>query len=134
MDPSSPGTLLLPPRIQGHSGGKHIDPTLQDIVSLPNVFAEHIYHDGSSHDLHSIIKSGLIPGGKMTRTCGVLHNRESDVRRSAQRSRVRPDEAGIAVYKNNWKIHKNTEYRCMLRVVQGKRCQFYRTRSNVSIS
>ena len=43
---------------------KHIDPTLQDNVLLPSDFAEYIYHVGSSHDLHSIIQSGLIPGGK----------------------------------------------------------------------
>ena len=37
---------------------------LRDNVLLPNDFAEHIYHVGSSHDLHSIIQSGLIPSGK----------------------------------------------------------------------
>ena len=47
-----------------HIAGKHINPTLQDNVLLPGGFAEHIYHVGSSHDLHSIIQSGLIPGGK----------------------------------------------------------------------
>ena len=46
---------------------KHIDPTLQDNVLLPNDFAEHIYHAGRSHDLHSFVQSGLIPGGKMSR-------------------------------------------------------------------
>ena len=52
------------PLWQGHSGRKHINPTLQDNVLLPSNFAEHIYHVGSSHDTHSIIQSGLIPGGK----------------------------------------------------------------------
>ena len=41
-----------------------VDLTLQDNVLLPSDFAEHIYHVGSSHDTHSIIQSGLIPGGK----------------------------------------------------------------------
>ena len=50
--------------MQGHSGGKHIDPTLQDNVLLQSDCAEHIYHVGGSHDTHSIIQSGLIPGGK----------------------------------------------------------------------
>ena len=53
--------------IQGNSGGTHIDPTLQDNVLLPDDFAEHIYHAGSSHDLPSIIQSGLIPGEKSLR-------------------------------------------------------------------
>ena len=50
--------------IQGHSEGKHFSPTLQDNVLLPDDFAEHIYHVGSSHGTHSIIQSGLIPNGK----------------------------------------------------------------------
>ena len=41
-----------------------MNPTLQDNVLLPDDFAEHIYHVGSSHDLYSIIQSGLIPGEK----------------------------------------------------------------------
>ena len=35
-----------------------------DNVLLPSDFAGHIYHAGSSYDLHSIIQSGLIPGSK----------------------------------------------------------------------
>ena len=48
-----------------------IDPTLQDNVLLPNDFAEHICHVGSSHDLHSIVQSGLIPAGEKLRTGGM---------------------------------------------------------------
>ena len=69
VDPNSE-TLLYLRAIQGHSGGKHINPTLPDNVLLPNDFAEHIYHAGSSHDLRSIIQSGLIPDGKMSRKGG----------------------------------------------------------------
>ena len=65
VDPHSADTILLLRAIQGHSGGKHIDAYIarQRVVTERN-FAEHIYHVGSSHDLHSIIQSGLIPGGK----------------------------------------------------------------------
>ena len=45
----------------------HIDISssyLQDNVLLPGDFVEHIYHVGSSHDMLSIIQSGLILGGK----------------------------------------------------------------------
>ena len=38
---------------QGHSGGEHINATLQDNVLLPSDF-----------DTHSIIQSALSPGGK----------------------------------------------------------------------
>ena len=64
MDPYSADTILYLRVIQGHSGAKHVNPTLQDNVLLPGDFAEHINHGGSSHDTHSIIQSGLIPGGK----------------------------------------------------------------------
>ena len=40
-----------------------IYPALQGNALLPGDFAECIYHVGSSHDMHSIIQSGLIPGG-----------------------------------------------------------------------
>ena len=64
MDPYSADTILYLRAIEGHSGGKHINPTLQDNVLLPSDFAEQNYNVGSSHDLHSIIQSGLIPRGK----------------------------------------------------------------------
>ena len=64
VNPNSPEHFLYLRAIQGHSGGLHVDPTLQDNVLLPGDFAEHIYHVGNSHDLHSIIQSGLIRGGK----------------------------------------------------------------------
>ena len=51
VNPYSADTISYLRSIQGHSGGKHIDPTLQDNVLLPSDFAEHIYHVGSSHDL-----------------------------------------------------------------------------------
>ena len=58
MDLNSPETFLF------LRGGTHTDPTLQDHVLLPDDVAKHIYHVGSSHDLHSVILSGLIAGGK----------------------------------------------------------------------
>ena len=64
VDPNSLETFLYLRAIQGHSGGTHIDPALQDNVLLPDDFAEHIHHVGSSHDFHSVIQSGMIPGEK----------------------------------------------------------------------
>ena len=40
VDPYSADTILYFRAIQGHSGGKHIDPTLQDNMLLPSDFAE----------------------------------------------------------------------------------------------
>ena len=40
-----------------------IDPSLQDNVLIPNGFFEYICHIGCGINLHSIVNSGLIPGG-----------------------------------------------------------------------
>ena len=50
--------------IQGHSGGIAIDPELQDNVLLPKGFTEYIHHVGNVSEVHSIMRSGLIPGGQ----------------------------------------------------------------------
>ena len=50
--------------LQGHSGRNRIDPSLQDNVLIPNVFFDCIYHIGCAINLHSIMNSGLIPGGE----------------------------------------------------------------------
>ena len=101
------------PSIRGHSGGTHIDPTLQHSVLLPDDFAEHNYHAGSSHDLHSIIQSGLVPGGK-----SVKKERHAAFIKAVnamfvdQHKEVEYDlaNARIAVYKNYWTIHQNIVY------------------------
>ena len=135
VDPSSAETLYLR-ATQGHSGGNEIDPALQDNVLLPSDFAEYIYHLGSSHDMHSIIQSGLIPGGK-------------DVKKGSHRvffTAVNPipihlhsqsdydvTKPRIAVYKQNWKIHQNTVYWSNSRVAQKKGLTSYQTRSDAII-
>ena len=50
--------------LQGHSGRNLIDPSSQDNVLIPDNFFKYIYHVGSAINLHSIIYSGLIPGGQ----------------------------------------------------------------------
>ena len=50
--------------IQGHSGRSLIDLSLQDNVLIPDDFFEYIHHVGCAINLHSIINSGLIPGGQ----------------------------------------------------------------------
>ena len=75
---------------------EHINPTLQDNVLVPSDFAEHIYHVGSSHDLDSIIQSGLIPGGKDVKKGrhAVFFTAVNPMfTRSAQREGLRRDEA-----------------------------------------
>ena len=50
--------------LQGHSGRNLIDLSLQDNVINQSNFFQYIYHVGCAFNLHSIIRSGLIPGGQ----------------------------------------------------------------------
>ena len=50
--------------LQGHSGRNLIDPSLSDNVIILDDFFEYIYHIGCAVSLHSIINSGLTPGGQ----------------------------------------------------------------------
>ena len=86
--------------------------------------------------MHSIIQSGLVPGGKDVKhriqtvfftavnpKLAHLHKqRDYDVRKPR-----------IAVHKQNWKIHQKTVYWATLRVALKKRLTFFQTRSNAII-
>ena len=109
MDPLSADTILYVRAIHGHSGGKHINLTLQDNVLLPSDFAEHIYHVGSSHNLHSIIQSGLMPGGKDAKKgrhavfFTAVNPMFVDQHKEQGYDLTKPRSG---VYKNYWKGHK----------------------------
>ena len=60
----SSGTTLYLRALQGHSGRSLIDPSLQDNVIILDGFFKYIYLVGCAINLHSIINSGLIPGGQ----------------------------------------------------------------------
>ena len=50
--------------IQGHCEGNKADLSLLNYVEIPCNWSEYIYQVGSSLDLHAVIQSGLIAGGK----------------------------------------------------------------------
>ena len=50
--------------MQDHSGKQKVDPALQDLVVVPEGSTDYICHVGATHDLHSIIYSGLIARGR----------------------------------------------------------------------
>ena len=58
------GTVVYFRALQGHSGRNLIDPSLQDNVLIQSNFFQNIYHVGCAFNLHSIISSGLVPGGQ----------------------------------------------------------------------
>ena len=60
----SSGTILYLRALQGRLGRNLIDLSLQDNVIIPDAFFKYIYHVGCAINLHSIISSGLIPGGQ----------------------------------------------------------------------
>ena len=62
-DPSKQEILYLR-ALQGHSGRNLFDPSLQENVLIPDDFFKYIYHVGCANNLHSMINSGLIPGGQ----------------------------------------------------------------------
>ena len=64
LNPDSSKHISYIRAIQGHSGGIAIDPELQDNVLLPEGQTENIYHVGNVSEMHSIIRSGLILGGR----------------------------------------------------------------------
>ena len=98
---------------QGHSGRNLIDPTLQDNVFIPNNFFQYIYHVGCAINLHSIINSGLILGGKN------LNNRQTvfflpfDPRDKDHKD---PEKIDLSVPRraqylhNAWKRHQDAVY------------------------
>ena len=58
------GEILYLRALQGHSGRNLVDPSLRDNVLIPDGFIKYMYHVGCAINLHSIINSGLIPGGQ----------------------------------------------------------------------
>ena len=64
LNPKSSSHFLYLRANQGHSGDNALDPELQDNVLLPKRFTEYTYHVGNASAMNSIIRSGLIPGGR----------------------------------------------------------------------
>ena len=57
-------TIVYFRALQGHSGRFLIVPSLLDNAVIQVGFFQRIYHIGCAFNLHSIINSGLIPGGQ----------------------------------------------------------------------
>ena len=132
----SSGTILYLRALQGHSGRNLIVPTLQDNVLIPNNFFECIYHVGCAINLHSIVNSGLIPGGQNlsnTQTVFFLlvdpmdkkHKDLGTIDLNAPRHAQRMHKA--------WKRHQNTVYWVDINLALKKGLKFYQTRSNAII-
>ena len=137
MNPNPSRHFLYFRAIQGHSGCNLVDPTLQDSVLLPDDFAEYIYHIGNANEMHSIIKSGLIPGGRSLKKDwqSVFFTALNPMDDNQDLEEVEYDlnKPRIAVYKNTWRAHQNAVFWCNVKLVQRKGLQFYQTRSHAII-
>ena len=132
----SSGTILYLWALQGHLGRCLIDPSLQDNVIIPHGFFKYIQHVGCAINLHSIINSGLIPGGQN------LSNRQTVFFLLVDpMDKERKDPATIdleaphlAQYMHKaWKKRQNTVYWVDINLPLKKGLKFYQTRSNAVI-
>ena len=132
----SSGTILYLRALQGHSGRNLIDPMLQDNVVISDGFFKYIYHVGCAINLHSIINSGLMPGGQN------LSNRQTVFFLPVDpmdKKHKDPDTIDMnaprhAQYMHKaWKKHQNTVYWVDINLALKKGLKFYQTRSNAII-
>ena len=119
---------------------------IQDAVSLillyrtmyciPCNFFQYIYHIGCAINLHSIINSGLIPGGQNSSKRQTVFFLPVD---RMDKSHKDPDEIDLNVPRraqylhNAWKRHQDAVYWVDINLAIEKGLTFYQTRSNAII-
>ena len=132
----SSGTILYLRALQGHSGRSLIDPSLQDNVVFPDGFFKYIYHVGCAIDLHSIINSGMIPGGQNLSKRQTVFFLLVDpmYKEHKDPDSIDSEAPRFAQYMHKaWKKHRNTVYWVDIELAQRKGVKFYKTRSNAII-
>ena len=130
------GTIVYFRALQGHSGRNLIDPSLQGNVIIQSNFSQHIYHVGCAFNLHSIISSGLIPGGQSLskrQTAFFLPVHPVD------KNHKDPETIDLSVPRHAqymheaWKRHQNAVYWVNINLAMRKGLKFYQTRSHAII-
>ena len=130
------GAMLYLRALQGHSGRSLIDPTSQDNVIIPSDFFQFIDHVRCAINLHSIINSGLIPGGQN------LSNRQTVFfllvdpmdKNHKDLDTIDLNAPRHAQYMHKaWKKHQNTVHWVDINLALKKGLKFYQTRSNAII-
>ena len=129
------GSIIYLRALQGHSGSNLIDPALQDNVLIgPGIFP-YIYHVGSTFNLHSIVRNGLVPGGQNLRRRQTVFFLPVDPRNEDHKDPEYIDFSAprLARYlQNAWKRHQDAV--CWVDTDLGIReGLFYQTRSNAII-
>ena len=131
-----PGIIVYFRALGGHSGRNLIDPSLQDNVVTPRRFFQYIDHIGCAFNLHSIINSGLIPGGPNSSKRQTVFFLPVDPRDKSHKDPEKIDlnEPRRAQYLHSaWKRHQDAVHwvDIVLAITEG--LTFYQTRSNAII-
>ena len=132
----SSGAILYLRALHGHSGRSLVDPTLQDNVVIPSDFSQYIYHVGCAINLHSIINSGLIPGGQNLSNRQTVFFLPVDPMDKEQKDPETIDLGAprLAQYMHKaWKKHQDAVYRVDINLAIENELKFYQTRSNAII-
>ena len=122
--------------LHGRSGRNLIDPSLQDNVIIQIGFFQHMYHVGCAFNLHSIISSGLIPGGQSSSKRQTVFFLPVD---PMDKSHKDPDVIDLSVPRHAqylhkaWKRHQDAVYWVDINLAIAKGLKFYQTRSNAII-
>ena len=130
----SSGAILYLRALQGHSGSNLIDPSLHDKVVTPDGFFKYIYHVGCAFNVHSIINSGLIPGGQKMSNRQTVFFLPVD---PMDKDHEDPDTIDLNALRHAqhmhkaWKKHQNTWVDINLALKKG--LKFYQLRSNVIV-
>ena len=138
VNPNSSNQFLYLRAVQGHSGDNVVDPALQDNVLLPKGFTEYLYQVGDANESNSMIRNGLIPGGKKhqeRKTSGLLHNSGPDGGRIWHGGNsMRSDETkDRAIQELLGKRLQNTVFWCNLKLAQERGLQHHQTLSHAVV-
>ena len=129
-------TILYFRALQGHSGRNLIDPSLQDNVVIPDGFFKYIHHVGCAINLHSIINSGLIPGGQKLSNKKTVFFLPVD---PMDKEHKHPDKIDLGAPRRaqhmhkTWEKHQNTVHWVDINLAQKKGLKYNQTRSNAII-
>ena len=130
------GIIVFLRALQGHSGRNLIDSSLQDNVVIQSGFFQHVYHIGCAFNLHSIINSGLIPGGQNSSKRQTVFFLPIDPR---DKEHKYPEKIDLSVPRraqylhNALKKHQDAVYWVDIDLAIRKGLTFYQTRANAII-
>ena len=130
------GSIIYLRALQGHSGSNLIDLTLQDHVLIePGIFP-YIYHFGSTFNLHSIVRNGLVLEGQNLSRRQTVFFLPVDPRNESHKDPEYIDFSTprLARYMHRaWKRHQDAVFWVDIDLGIREGLVFYQTRSNAII-